>query len=99
MLWHVVRLELGSLDEETRSDLETQLAGLADLDIVRFLRVGRDTEDPAVTGLLVGLDDHEALAVYRDHPDHVPVVQRIDELGVGRARLDLLTDDDPTLLS
>ena len=99
MLWHVVRFELGHLDEDTRADLERQLAALVDLDVVRFLRLGRDVEDPAVTGLLVGLDDAAALAVYRDHPDHQPVVARVRELGVTATRLDVLTDDEPGALA
>ncbi|MTV23965.1 hypothetical protein FTX61_00805 [Nitriliruptoraceae bacterium ZYF776] len=99
VLWHVVRFELGHLDEDTRADLERQLAALVDLDVVRFLRLGRDVEDPAVTGLLVGLDDAAALAVYRDHPDHQPVVARVRELGVTATRLDVLTDDEPGALA
>jgi hypothetical protein len=95
VIWHVVRFELGQLSEEDRTELEDQLAALADLDVVTFLRVGRDLEDPAVTGLVVGLADVEALAAYRDHPDHQPVVRRVAELGVPRVRLDIESDDDP----
>jgi hypothetical protein len=98
VIWHVVRFELGTLDEAVRTEVEDQLAALADLDVVAFLRVGRDVEDPDVTGLIVGLADEEALAAYRDHPDHLPVVRRIGELGVPRVRLDIVSDDDPTVL-
>lgn len=98
MIWHVVRFELGSLAEEDRTELEGQLADLADLDVVSFLRVSRDHEDPDVTGLLVGLADEAALAAYRDHPEHQPVVRRVQELGVPRVRLDIATDDDPGVL-
>lgn len=99
MLWHIVRFDCGHLDEEDRVDLEGQLQGLVDLDVVRGLRLGRDVEDPAVTGLLVALDDHAALAVYRDHPDHLPVVARVRELGVTATRLDVETDDDVAVLA
>jgi hypothetical protein len=99
VIWHVVRFELGGLSDEDRDDVEAQLAALADLDVVAFLRVGRDVEDAAVTGLLVGLADEAALAAYRDHPDHQPVVRRIAELGVPRVRLDIVSDDDPAVLA
>lgn len=99
MIWHVVRFELGGLSEEIRTEVEGELAALADLDVVSFLRVGRDLEDPAVTGLVVGLADADALTAYREHPDHLPVVQRIAELGVPRVRLDIESDDDPGLFS
>lgn len=99
MIWHVVRFELGELTDEVRSEVEAELAALADLDVVSFLRVGRDLEDPAVTGLVVGLADADALAAYREHPGHLPVVQRIAELGVPRVRLDIESDDDPGLFA
>lgn len=99
MIWHVVRFDLGSLSEDVREEVESQMATLADLDVVSFLRVGRDLEDPAVTGLLVGFADEAALAAYRDHPDHLPVVRRIQELGVQRVRLDIVSDDDPAVLA
>jgi hypothetical protein len=99
VIWHVVRFELGQLSEEVRTEVEDQLAALADLDVVAFLRVGRDLEDPSVTGLVVGLADAEALAAYREHPGHQPVVRRIAELGVPRVRLDIESDDDPGLFA
>jgi hypothetical protein len=99
VIWHVVRFELGQLTDEVRDEVERQLADLADLDVVDFLRVGRDLEDPAVTGLVVGLADADALAAYREHPDHLPVVQRIAELDVPRVRLDIESDDDPGLFA
>lgn len=99
MLWHVVRFDCSGLDEDVRADLEQRLRALADLDVVRGLRVARDVEDPAVTGLLVALEDEAALTSYRDHPDHQPVVARIQELGIPAVRLDVRTDDDPALLA
>jgi hypothetical protein len=43
-----------------------------------------------------GIDDdvREALEAYRVHPDHLPVVARVRELGIGTVRLDVATDDD-----
>lgn len=99
MLWHIVRFDCSDLAEDVRSELETQLGGLRALDVVRGLRIARDVEEPTVTGLLVALDDHAALATYRDHPDHQPVVARVRELGVPATRLDVVTDDDPTVLA
>lgn len=99
MIWHVVRFELGALAEDVREEVEAQMAALADLDVVSFLRVGRDVRDPAVTGLIVGLADEAALAAYRDHPDHQPVVRRVQELDVPRTALDIATDDDPAALA
>lgn len=99
MLWHIVRFDCGHLDDADRDDLEARLRGLVDLDVVRGLRLARDVDDPAITGLLVALDDQDALAIYRDHPDHLPVVARVRELGVGATRLDVLTDDDPGVLA
>jgi hypothetical protein len=99
VIWHVVRFELGNLDEPTRVEVEAALADLVHLDVVSFLRTGRDVDDPSVTGLIVGLADEAALAAYRDHPDHLPVVRRIRELGVPTTRLDIASDDDPAVLA
>jgi hypothetical protein len=99
VIWHVVRFDLGDLDGSTRLEVEAALADLVHLDVVSFLRSGRDVEDPSVTGLIVGLADEAALAAYRDHPDHLPVVRRIRELGVPVSRLDIATDDDPAVLA
>ncbi len=98
MIWHVVRFDLGGLAEPVRAEVEQMLADLADLDVVAFLRTGRDVRDPAITGLIVGLTDEAALAAYHDHPGHQPFVRRIAELGVPRVAVDIRSDDDPELL-
>lgn len=98
MIWHIVRFDMGVLDETTRASLENDLAGLTALDDVAWLRVARDVEDPGVTGLLTAFADHDALERYRVHPQHLPVVQRVRELGVPSVRLDIATDDDPATL-
>lgn len=99
MIWHVVRFDFGALSEEVRTDVEDQMAELAAIDVVSFLRVGRDIVDPDVTGLVVGFADEAALAAYRDHRDHLPLVERVDELGVPRVRLDIVSDDDPAVFA
>lgn len=93
MIWHVVRFDCAEVDEETRRDLEAALAGLGRLDEVAWLRVARDVEEPTVTGLLTVFEDADALARYRVHPEHVPVVERIRALGIPTVRLDVATDD------
>lgn len=93
MIWHIVRFDMTHLDETVRREVEAALGGLDALDEVRWLRVARDIEDPGVTGLITVFDDVDALASYRVHPDHLPVVERIRELGIGATRLDLATDD------
>ena len=96
VIWHVVRFDCTDLDESTRQDLEASLAALASLDEVAWLRVARDVEEPTVTGLLTVFADVEALARYRVHPQHLPVVERIRTLGVPTVRLDIATDDEPS---
>jgi hypothetical protein len=93
VIWHVVRFDCAEVDEDTRRDLEAALAALARLDEVAWLRIARDVEDPTVTGLLTVFKDTDALARYRVHPEHVPVVERIRALGIPTVRLDVATDD------
>ncbi len=95
MIWHIVRLDFTGIDEADRQDLEDRLASLTSIDEVAWLRLARDVEEPAVTGLITAFDTVEDLAAYRVHPDHIPVVERIRELELGTARLDIATDDHP----
>lgn len=99
MIWHVVRFDCSAVDEDTRREVEEALRGLAALDEVAWLRVARDIEDPGVTALISGFADVDALARYRVHPDHVPVVERIRSLGITAVRFDVATDDDPDVLA
>jgi quinol monooxygenase YgiN len=94
VIWHIVRFDMTHLDEVVRREVEAALEGLTALEEVRWLRVARDVEDPGVTGLITVFDDVDALARYRVHPDHVPVVDQVRDLGIGATRLDLATDDD-----
>jgi quinol monooxygenase YgiN len=64
------------------------------LDVVRWLRVGRDIAEPQVTGLLSVHDDEAALEAYRTHPDHQPSITRTRELGITASRFDIETPDD-----
>lgn len=96
MIWHVVRFDFADVDDGVRSEIEHDLQQLATgIDEVRWLRVARDVEEPAVTGLITVFADEADLATYRDHPEHRPVVQRIRDAGVGTVRMDLETADDP----
>ena len=94
MIWHIVRFEMGSLDDERRAELEEALRGLAAIEQVAWLRVSRDIDDPEVTGLITGFRDRDDLDVYREHPDHLPVLQRMRELRVPAVRLDVASEDD-----
>lgn len=98
MIWHIVRFDMRHLDAAVRQEVEASLAELGRLDEVAWLRVARDVEDPAYTGLLTGFADADALAAYRVHPDHLPVLERLRELEVPAVRLDVATDDDPAAL-
>jgi hypothetical protein len=97
MLYHIVRFTFPSdVDETARVQLEADLASLADrIEQVRWLEVGRDVEDPLVTGLLSAFDDEAGLAVYRDHPAHLPVVAAARELSERIDRLDVAADGGP----
>ena len=99
MIWHVVRFDFAGVADDVRSDLERQLRGLDDLDCVGFLRLGRDLEQPTITGLLTGFADTAALDAYRTHPDHLPVVDAIRAAGVATSRIDVETTDDLEVLA
>jgi hypothetical protein len=95
VLWHIVRFRFaeGTAEADRRALLD-DLAGLVDhIAELRFVRVAPSIEEPDVIGLISGLDDAEALAVYRDHPAHLPVVARARELCSEITRLDVMTDD------
>ena len=98
MIWHIVRFEMGSLDDGVRAELEASLRELAGIEHVAWLRVSRDIDEPGVTGLITGFRDQDELDAYRDHPDHLPVLKRMRELQVPAVRLDVATEDDVTRL-
>lgn len=91
MIWHIVRFHFPEdVDDSARRALEDDIAALSGtVDELVWLAVGRDVDDPAVTGLLTVFEDAEGLAVYRDHPRHVPVAQRARELSDAITRIDM----------
>ncbi len=93
MIWHIVRFDCASLDEPTRAQIEADLAGLTAIEAVGFLRVARDVDAPEVTVLLTGFASYDDLTTYREHPDHVPVVERIRDLSLPTVRIDVETAD------
>jgi hypothetical protein len=95
VIWHIVRFDTSAHDEATRRELIAKLEALTDLDVVAWLRVAPDIEDPTVVGLITGFRDADDLATYRVHPDHVPVVEWVRGQGIVTVRLDIPSDDDP----
>lgn len=89
MIWHIVRFDFSRLEPEVRADLDAQLAGLAELDMVAYLRVGPDLDDPGVTGLAVAFETKDELEAYRVHPDHLPVVAVIAAVDAAMVRIDM----------
>src|SRR5690606_272319 len=67
MILHSVRIDCSGVAEDDRRELEEGLAALADIDVVAWLRVGRDIVDPHITGLLTVHEDAAALEAYRVH--------------------------------
>lgn len=89
MIWHIVRLDMSAIEESVRDEVERNLEGLRDLDVVAWLAVSRDVDSPSVTGLITVFVSYDDLEAYRVHPDHLPVVQRIRDLGIPLTRLDI----------
>lgn len=95
MIWHIVSLDMSAIEEDLRAELERDLEGLHAIDVVAWLAVGRDVDSPSTTGLLTLFATYEDLEAYRDHPDHLPVVQRIRDLGIQITRLDVEAEVPP----
>ena len=83
MLTHVVCFKYRpDVDDATRQDHRQKLCGLAGLDGVVELKVGKDVvRSPRSydTGLVVTFSDRQSLDRYQTHARHVPVAQ----FGVG----------------
>lgn len=98
MIWHVVHFDFTGVDDAVRCDIEQQLADLADIPEVAWLRVGRDIDQPQVTGLLTAFASDADLQTYRTHDAHVPVVEAVKAVGVTPVRFDIEAMDDPASL-
>jgi hypothetical protein len=92
VIWHIVRFDMSSLDDDTRASLDADLAALQRLDCVEQLHVGPDLAEPHITGLVSAFADEAALDAYRVHPDHLPVVERVRSLNIPAVRLDIATE-------
>jgi hypothetical protein len=79
MLFHLVSFKYKpEIAEDARQDHRDKLRGLASLNMVFDLKVGRDVVGSARsydTGLLVMFRDRPALDAYQKDPQHVPVAQ------------------------
>src|SRR5712692_2424804 len=95
MLWHILRLELAHLNEGDRRSLEDQLGRLGEVPQVRWFLTGRDADDAGVTGVIMLMDDLDALRIYRDHPIHREVAQTLRGSSIKTQRLDLIGDSLP----
>lgn len=98
VIWHIARFDMSALDDPVRDELEAQMAGLAVIDEVAFLRMNRDINDPSVTCFLTAFADMDAFARYEAHPVHVPVVTRVQELPIPVVHLDFFAEDDVAAL-
>lgn len=80
MVW--IKFKDGVDDRRQQQHLDA-LRGLADkVPGIRHLAVGRNITARSAGythGLVVRLDSADALAVYRDHPDHVPVAEALKQ--------------------
>jgi hypothetical protein len=93
VLWHIVKFRFRpEVSQADRTDLAEQLRALAEhIGELRALHVAPSIDEGDVLGLVTQLDDADALAVYRDHPAHLPVAARARELCAEIVRLDMLS--------
>lgn len=85
MIRHVVMFKFKpEVDTAQRIDFVGQLNRLIDeIEVIRRLEIGQNiTQSPRASDivLMVDVDDEEALAVYADHPKHLPVKQLAAQL-------------------
>ncbi len=96
MINHVVLFKLKEYPQEEKSkviaELKTLLEGLKNkIEVVKFIEVGVNYEPEAKSYDIVLLSHFETLEdlnVYRVHPEHLKVVERIGETTVSRAAVD-----------
>lgn len=83
MLWHILTMSFSpDAGDDDRRDLRDRLEGLTStVDVIRTIQVGPlKGDDPDRCGLVVGVEDEEALRTYVDHPDHQAAAARLREL-------------------
>jgi hypothetical protein len=89
MLWHVVTVELGTVSDQVRLDLEAKIDQLREIEEIRWFQSGRDVERPGNTAFISVLVDRAALERYRAHPIHLQLAQALRDSHVVVHRLDL----------
>jgi hypothetical protein len=79
MIRHVVFFKFKpEIDQAARSDFVDRLRSLKSIEVVQSIGVGvnfADSPRAFDVALIVDVADRQALAVYADHPQHVPVKQ------------------------
>jgi hypothetical protein len=93
VLWHIVKFRFRpEVSAADRTDFAHRLEGMDEsIAELRAVHVAPSVDEPDVLGLITCLDDEAALAVYADHPAHVPVADRGRELCEEIIRLDMVT--------
>jgi hypothetical protein len=95
MFHHIVMFRFKEeVTKETVAEIRTQLLDLpSSIETIRSYHIGRDAGVTQGTWDLVVIaefDDEAGYRTYRDHPDHVPVVNRIASLAEERASVQTL---------
>lgn len=89
MIWHIVTFDLAAVTPAERAAFEAMLEGLAEMDEVVWLHVAQDVDEPTHTGLVTVFANYADLEIYRAHPLHQPVVERLRALEIAVSRLDI----------
>jgi Stress responsive A/B Barrel Domain len=88
--WHVVRFDFSGVAEEARRSLEARMSAFSSIPSLAWVLVGRDPDQPSVTGLLTAFRTVDDLEAYRVHPDHVAFGAALAAVpGVTVTRLDV----------
>lgn len=97
MIWHTARIGFKGVPEETRSDVERQLAELPDVvPEISWFRIGCDTADQDVSLVVSAFETVDDLEAYRIHPNHRPAQEAVRASGAEILGMsDMETRDDP----
>lgn len=92
MIHHIAMFRFrDDVDDATIAELRADLLALPDkIGTIRSYRVGRDVglrEGTWDMVVVAGFDDDAGYMVYREHPDHLPVVARVGKLITDSAAL------------